>query len=84
MKRNLPACRRTGRLLSDLTDRLVRLRLARSPGKDESAVRRDLWQTLREHAGMDDPNRLDEAAAANAAWVLAALLEMESPPRTAP
>jgi len=78
MRNRVPTCRRTGRLIHELLDRVVRLRLGREPDRDESLVRRDLWQTLREQANLDDPNRLDRATASGAVWVLTALLELEN------
>jgi hypothetical protein len=83
MDRHEPTCRHAGRLIPELMARLVRLRLARSPQSDEAAVHRELWQALREHAGVDDPNRLDAAAASDAVWVLMALLELEPSSRGA-
>ena len=65
-------------LIHELMDRLVRLRRVREPECDEAAVRRDVWQILREQANLEDPNRLDPAAAAGAVWVLTALLELEA------
>ena len=79
MKRYAHACRLGGRAIQELMNRLVASRLASSPQTDEADVRRELWQTLREHAGLD-PNRLDGQCAASAVWVLTALLELEADP----
>jgi hypothetical protein len=78
MKKHAANCRRAGRAIHDLMGRLVEVRLARSPGADESGVRRDIWRALRDHARLDDPNRLDAANSSLAVWVLTALLEMEA------
>jgi hypothetical protein len=78
MKRRTPSRRLAGPALHELMNRLVASRLARSPEAGEAAVRRELWQALRDHAGLTDPNRLDGAAAASAVWVLTAMLELEA------
>ena len=80
MKRHVPSCRRAGRAIHELMNRLVASRLARAPGPEEAAVRRELWQALRDHAGLEDPNHLDPTAAASAVWVLTAMLELEADP----
>ena len=75
MKNRMPI-RRIERAIKAMMDRLVACRLARSPQKREAEVRQELWQTLREHAGLEDPNRLD-GNASSVVWVLTALLELE-------
>jgi hypothetical protein len=82
MKNRMPTCRRAGRALHELMNRLVACRLARSPGSDEASVRRQLWQLLRDHSGLQDPNNLDPTAAASAVWVLTALLELDADSHT--
>jgi hypothetical protein len=79
MKTRVPSCRHAGRAIHELMNRLVAARLARSPQTDEADVRRELWQALRDNAGLD-PNRLDGPSASAAVWVLTALLELDADP----
>lgn len=76
MKRTT-VCRQAGRAIHDLMNRLVETRMARMPGVEETVIRREVWETLRQHANLDDPNRMDLDSSAAAVWVLSALLEME-------
>jgi hypothetical protein len=76
MRPRYPA-RHAGRAIHELMNRLVAARLARSPQTDEAGVRRELWQALRDNAGLD-PNRLDGPSASAAVWVLTALLELDA------
>jgi hypothetical protein len=77
MKRTSTLCRQAGRAIHSLMAQLVQVRLAHSPEADEMAIRRELWQALREHARLDDPNHLDPTNSFLAVWVLTSLLEME-------
>jgi hypothetical protein len=81
MRRRVPSCRHGGGAIHELMNQLVAARLARSPGTDEADVRRQLWQTLHDNAGLD-PNRLDGQSASAAVWVLTALLELDADPHT--
>jgi len=65
------------RAVQQLLEQLVRVRLSKRPEVEERAVRRAVWDDLREHAGLDDPNHLTTDAVEAAAWVLIALLAVE-------
>lgn len=74
---NAAACHQTDRLIHDMIDSLVEARLVRLPGADEAEIRSEVWEALRQHADLDDPNNLNQASSAAVVWVLTALLEME-------
>lgn len=79
-----PGCD-AGRVIHDLMQRLIDARRASRPDADEAEERRAVWRALREHAGLDDPNRLDRRGAEGAVWALLAMLELEAgrPPEQA-
>ena len=65
------------RAVQQLLDQLVRIRQGKRPDDGEAAVRRAVWEELRSHAGLQDPNQLTSDAVEAAAWVLIALLAVE-------
>ena len=65
------------RAVQQLLDQLVRVRQGKHPDQEEVTVRRGVWDELRDHAGLNDPNHLTTDVVEATAWVLIALLAVE-------
>jgi hypothetical protein len=84
MTHSAAVCRFAGHVIHDLIGRLVEARRARQPNTSEAQVHAEVWEALREHAHLDDPNHLEPTSSFVAVWVLTALLDLENDARPAP